>query len=268
MKAVILMKLVRGGGVSAVMLSLCAGQSEAYPRYSENRDSTNCRACHGDFRSSAYISLSDGQNWGNLHNLHRFDMLGGDCDTCHTSPSQRFPVLTNSSAGGVGFDPISCVGCHGRDEDTNPGAALRQHHWNTGIFICRGCHFDADPANYTPVGEDVPPPYYFTPDPNHPTKPTDPCNPRGQEDYAGDPEGLDNDGDDSYDGNDPDCGAVLLGDMDCNGIVNEADIPNFITALIDPANFPPGCDILNGDMDGSGTVNGMDAQGFVDALTH
>lgn len=60
----------------------------------------------------------------------------------------------------------------------------------------------------------------------------------------------------------------VLGDMDCNGIVNDADIPNFITALIDPANFPPGCEILNGDMDGSGIVNGMDTQGFVDALTN
>jgi hypothetical protein len=53
--------------------------------------------------------------------------------------------------------------------------------------------------NYTPVGEDVPPPYYFTPDPNHSTKPTDPCSPNGEEDYAGDVEGLDNDGDNAYD---------------------------------------------------------------------
>jgi hypothetical protein len=184
------------------------------------------------------------------------------------SPQDRFPVYTSSSAGGVGFDPISCVGCHGRIEDQASGAGLRQHHWNSGITICSGCHADANPAEYTPVGEDVLPPYYFTPDINHPDKPTKPCNPRGEENYAGISEGLDNDGDDLYDGNDPDCGAVLLGDMNCDGTVDENDIPNFIIALLDPANFPPNCDMLNGDFDTSGDISGSDLQGFVDVLTN
>lgn len=167
-----------------------------------------CAQCHGDFRATNYISLSDGQNWGNLHNLHRFDMLDGDCSTCHTSPN-RTPVFLSSSDGGTGLDPISCVGCHGRNEDMGPdsnrGAGLRQHHWNTGTTLCASCHDDADPANYTPVGENVLPSYYFLPDPDHPNKPTDPCNTQGEENYAGDLEGLDNDGDDLYDDNDPDC---------------------------------------------------------------
>jgi thiosulfate dehydrogenase len=67
------------------------------------------------------------------------------------------------------------------------------------------CHEDADPANYTPVGESVQPPYYFTPDDVFLLKPTDSCSSFGEEDYAGIWEGLDNDGDGIYDVLDPDC---------------------------------------------------------------
>ena len=31
----------------------------------------------------------DGQLWGNLHNLHRSDMLNGDCDACHQASGRR-----------------------------------------------------------------------------------------------------------------------------------------------------------------------------------
>ncbi|KKK94281.1 hypothetical protein LCGC14_2684430, partial [marine sediment metagenome] len=70
------------------------------------------------------------------------------------------------------------------------GAGLRQHHVNAGISSCSGCHTDADPANYTPVGEDVFPPFYgvvanLTVD--------DPAT-----------DNLDNDGDLLYDAADPD----------------------------------------------------------------
>ena len=42
----------------------------AYEQFSQDGgDATNCGACHGDFRSGSYVSLSDGTNWGNLHNL-------------------------------------------------------------------------------------------------------------------------------------------------------------------------------------------------------
>jgi hypothetical protein len=158
-------------------------------------------------------------NWGNLHNLHRSTMLSGDCNACHLSGG-RFPVILNSSVGGTGLDPIACMGCHGRQEDdtpTNPdwgsksglGAGLRQHHHNAGETLCAGCHQDADPANYTPVGENVLPPYYANPGTNHPNMPTDPCISSGNEDFAGVVQGLDNDGDGIYEGGEQDCGVPV-----------------------------------------------------------
>jgi cysteine-rich repeat protein len=191
--------------------------AEAYSTYSVNRDSTNCRGCHGDFRAGSYNSFKDGAPWATgLHDGHRFTMLSGDCSTCHSSPF--FPVLLGSSPGGTGFPPISCVGCHGRQEDAGNdsvsaglGAGLRQHHTNAGVPTCQGCHSDANPANYTPVGENVLPPYYFTPDGAHPAKPTDPCNANGSEGAVAPPTGLDNDGDLLDDGADPDCQAAVCG---------------------------------------------------------
>jgi len=176
----------------------------AYPQYSEDGDNTNCAGCHGDFRANNYTSLVDGQDWGNLHNLHRSTMLSGDCNTCHQS-SGFFPVLLDESAGGDGLDPIGCMGCHGRTQDNNPGAGLQQHHTNAGVTLCAACHDDADPANYTPVGEEILPPYYANPGNGHELIPTGSCNDDGSEDFAGLTIGLDNDGDGQYDGDDPGC---------------------------------------------------------------
>jgi hypothetical protein len=81
-----------------------------------------------------------------------------------------------------------------------------------------GCHDDADPANYTPVGEDVIPFFYGTVD----TLADDPCNDPAL-DYLenwtiGDILGLDNDGDNAYDMVDPDCVAgPVCGDGVCEG---------------------------------------------------
>jgi hypothetical protein len=195
-------------------LSVCFPNSaSAYNQYSENGDATNCRACHGDFRSNNYISPVDGQLWGNLHNIHRSTMLSGDCDACHQS-NDRFPVILYDSLGGDGLDPIACMGCHGRSEDNvaaNPsfphglGAGLRQHHTNAGVENCVGCHDDADPANYTPVGEEVLPPYYANPGNGHDAIPSESCNDNGSENFAGASIGLDNDGDHLYDTDDPGC---------------------------------------------------------------
>jgi hypothetical protein len=199
------------------LLFLMANNVQAYPQYSENRDLTNCRACHDNFRTSPYISLHDGVNWGDdNHDVHRMQMLNNDCNTCHGSPF--FPVLLGESEGGAGLPPISCMGCHGRTEDDSvanggactlgidcsPGAGLQQHHFNAGVTICLDCHAAANPADYRPVGEDVPPPYYFTPDAEHPDKPADPCD----DNFIGGPTGLDNDGDGDYDGNDSDCDPI------------------------------------------------------------
>jgi len=187
---------------------------EGYDRWSVNDDATNCGYCHGDFRNSSYLSPVDGQVWGNLHNIHRTDMLSGDCDTCHIG-DDKFPVLLNQSNGGNGFEPISCMGCHGIDPEDplqRPwwGAGLRAHHTNAGVGpdnnddTCMSCHTD-DP---TPAPEDTLPSYYFTPDANHPEKPDNPCNPASlnyPESFAGADIGTDNDGDLLYDENDPDC---------------------------------------------------------------
>jgi len=192
----------------------------AYTQWSQGNDSGNCATCHGDFRAGSYISPADGQNWGNLHNLHRTTMLGGDCDTCHGG-SNRFPVLLDDSDGGSGLESISCMGCHGRTEDTGPsnpdfssgaGAGLRQHHTNAGVTVCTGCHEDAAPANYTPVGEEILPPYYANPGTGHPAMPTAPCNDDGSENFAGAAIGLDNDGNDVYDTDDAACSVTGVPD--------------------------------------------------------
>jgi len=200
--------------VVVVLLATWTGMTQAYEQFSQDGgDPTNCAACHGDFRSNSYISLTDGTDWGNLHNLHRSTMLGGDCDACH-GPGGTFPVLISSSQGGDGLEPLSCMGCHGRSQDnteSNPdwphgyGAGLRQHHNTAGVLVCLGCHQDADPANFSSVGEGALPSYYANPGNNHPNMPTSSCNQDGSEDFAGIAEGLDNDGDNVYDGDDENC---------------------------------------------------------------
>ncbi len=197
------------------LLVLAFGQSAlAYEQYSQDGGSGNCANCHGPFRANSYISLTDGTNWGNLHNMHRNDILNGDCATCHGG-GDEFPVVINQSDGGSGLDPIACVGCHGRAEDNhagNPdfpngvGAGLRQHHFSAGVTVCTGCHQDANPSNFAVVGEDILPPYFANPGSGHPNIPGDACNADGSENFRGDPEGLDNDGDNVYDTADSDCG--------------------------------------------------------------
>jgi hypothetical protein len=93
------------------------------------------------------------------------------------------------------------------------GAGLRQHHFRSGVTVCVDCHDDADPATYTTVAESAAPPYYFTPDPSHPNKPTDPCNPGGVgENVTAGPDALDNDGNLLYDGTDSACGNTVFAD--------------------------------------------------------
>jgi len=203
----------------------------------------NCKACHGHFRATnadnntpylrdEYVSPTDGKTWnevyqevGNeapeeevgLHDVHRHIMLDkigrSRCSVCHLE-SGRYPVVLNFSST-TDLEPFSCVGCHGRQEDVGNdnmsaglGAGLRQHHTNAGVTECKTCHADADPANYTPVGENVKPPYYFAPNDVFVNKPTDPCSQNRNEDYAGGPRGLDNDGDGRYDMRDADCTPV------------------------------------------------------------
>jgi hypothetical protein len=188
----------------------------AYDDYSTSRSSGNCANCHGNFRTSPYTSLADGQSWGDdLHDTHRYTMLDGDCDVCHSSGG-RFPTLLGESAGGVGMQPLGCSGCHGRAEDGTGvgtegfGAGLRQKHWRAGQTGCVSCHADSNPANMTPVGENVLPTYYAEPGTVNPNIPSDPCSPPPDlvENFAGSSIGLDNDGNGVYDENDPACSAT------------------------------------------------------------
>ncbi len=193
--------------VTAVVAAL-ASPAGAYVTYAATPGAlaTNCAQCHGDFRAPGYISLHDGSAWGgSLHDIHRNNMLSSDCNTCHTATTNQ--IFLGSSNGGIGLSPISCLGCHGRAQEG--GAALRQHHFTAGETICAGCHNDSNPANFRPAGENVAPAYYFTPDSAHPNKPTNACNPAGEENFAGSPLGLDNDGDGLYDAADPDCRAAV-----------------------------------------------------------
>lgn len=170
---------------------------------------STCRTCHGAFIGKPYVAFTDGQTWNpDLHDIHRNTMLNFDCKTCHTSPT-FFPVFIGSSDGGTGLPGVGCLGCHGREADIghdaiSPGraAGLNQHHHRKGVTECAKCHTDADPAGYTPVGEDVLPAYYFQ-DVAHPDKPTDSCS--LSELFVSPVNGLDNDGDLLYELSDPDC---------------------------------------------------------------
>ena len=171
---------------------------------------STCRTCHGEFIGKPYVAFTDGLTWSpDLHDIHRINMLNFDCKTCHTG-STFIPVFIGSSDGGIGLPGIGCLGCHGREEDLghdniSPGraAGLNQHHHKAGVTECARCHADANPANYTPVGENFLPAYYRLPDAAHPNKPTDPCS--NSERFVSLTEGLDNDGDLRYDRTDPDC---------------------------------------------------------------
>lgn len=61
-------------------------------------------------------------------------------------------------------------------------------------------------------------------------------------------------------------GPVLCaGDLNCDGVVNFADISPFIAAIKagSPDNWPVDCPWLNGDLNGDGTVNFADISGFI-----
>lgn len=172
-------------------------------------DYSGCEGCHGGFLTDPYDPPSGGANWGDsLHAIHRADMLSFECDACHGA--EDTPVLLETSLGGGGLAPISCVGCHGRDEDdgnattsgtSQRGAGLRQRH--AGSASCGGCHDDQ--TGYTPVGENILPNYYANPGSGHPNIPTNSCNPSGGENFSGSTTGLDNDGNGTYDVADANC---------------------------------------------------------------
>jgi hypothetical protein len=64
---------------------------------------------------------------------------------------------------------------------------------------------------------------------------------------------------------------TVLGDMNCSGALDIADVPDFAQALLDPTGYTnthQSCNILRGDMNQDGLVNGRDVQLFVSHLTN
>jgi cysteine-rich repeat protein len=120
---------------------------------------------------------------------------------CHSTGDGRDPYIGSSD--GTGNNPgLGCTGCHAE-------LGLRAHHAVNGITQCAGCHPN-DPA---PAPENTMPVYYGTADTNADM----PCNPDPQANInenwtIGDFEGTDNDGDNLYDGEDPDCAVAVCGD--------------------------------------------------------
>jgi hypothetical protein len=66
------------------------------------------------------------------------------------------------------------------------------------------------------------------------------------------------------------CESGLLGDLNCDGLVNAFDIDPFVLALTDPAAYQaahPDCQLMNADINGDGLVNAFDIDPFVVLLT-
>ena len=159
----------------------------AYEVYSE------CQSCHGSFTGNTSqkgtVFPSD-----NKHFMHRSSRyMGISCDLCHSSGDNNNPFIGFSD--GTNNNPgLGCTGCH-------EGPGLRAHH-EVNRISCSNCHQEESPNP-----ENISPTYYGTPD----TNVDNPCNSAAQSNLnenwtIGDFIGLDNDGDNDFDGNDSDCG--------------------------------------------------------------
>ena len=119
-----------------------------------------------------------------------------NCNLCHGG-GDGFGDVRIGSSGAVA--DLSCNGCHVR-------AGLQTKHAGLTApdnLMCSDCH-GAPPA---PDPENIAPPFYERSDVNV----KDPClaSGAGGEDFTGDNQGLDNDGDGSYDQDDSDCATAV-----------------------------------------------------------
>jgi len=240
--------------VSVLLLTaLWALPASAYPTFDGGCAAAGCHDVV--FNQDDYTSNHDGTPWntdlmtGHLSFIP--DLQGNDeCLVCHTQIGDNPSTFSSGSSD----YPFSCAGCHGREGDntandgafggTNPGRSdgLRNHHRANGITTCNTCHT----ADQTPslVGESALPPHYGGPPGSRAALIADPCS-----DAQFGPDGLDNDGNNSYDAADPDCAG------------NQAPV-----AIDDSAstavNIPVDIDVLVNDTDADGdtlTVNSFDA---------
>jgi hypothetical protein len=207
------------------------------PRYNDG-----CQTCHrafdGPTSPKGTIFPSDSK-----HEMHRgAQNMKTDCDLCHTTGDDRNPYIASSN--GTANNPgVGCTGCHGRDYGGaigSSGVGLRAHHAAAGFAFCYDCHLIEDEP--TPLPEWVSPIYYGTAD----TNVDDPCNTLAGflENWSiGDTQGLDNDGDMLYDGDDPDCACAdddLDEVTDCDGDCDDSNETVFPGA-------PEICDGLDND---------------------
>ena len=180
--------------VFAAVLVVLFGCSSAlaYQRYNDG-----CQSCHGAFTDNTSTKGSTFPS-GGKHDMHRSSSyMNTNCNLCHRADDGRDPY-TASSTGTATNAGVGCTGCHN-------AAGLRLHHASSGVGVCADCH-SGDPA---PPKENIRPPYYGTID----TKAANPCNATAQnlinENWTTNCcEGLDTDGDNLYDMNDPDCFAI------------------------------------------------------------
>ncbi len=194
------------GSVLAVLI-FAGPRVAAFERYNDG-----CNICHGAFSGpmSPTGTVFPGDS---KHIMHRgSSYMDTSCSLCHSEGDDHNPY-TGSSAGTANNPGVGCTGCHGRDYGGaigNSGVGLRAHHFTNGVDVCFSCHGN-EPQ---PLPENVAPTYYGTPD----TNVDDPCNsdPLYLENWSiGDTRGLDNDGDNLYDGDDPDCDGGCPGGGDC-----------------------------------------------------
>ncbi|MHC4127356.1 MAG: hypothetical protein ACYSUA_04160 [Planctomycetota bacterium] len=246
-----------GAASAAVLVGVIVPSAGGYPRYRLDDVGGYCTECHGHFFDHTSPAGTRFPYQGK-HGMH-MNTMGTGCDLCHPRPG-ALPLMAYSV--GTAHNPgVGCTGCHGRDYGGaigHSGAGLRRHHYQNDVTICAGCHQD-DPR---PLPENVMPTYYNTPD----TRVTDPCNQRTGpsawgEHFSDDLDnhrGLDNDGDNQYDGNDAECGGCP---WDCGDPRDGAvGVTDFLALLSQWGETATTCDL------GAGGV-GVDLGEFVELLS-
>ncbi len=199
-----------GGGsflrffVLAALLVWGTGEARAWERWDEG---CNQASCHGDYYwTNPYLSTKGGTWPDSLHEVHADSKyMNIACDVCHVDGT--WLCTLDSSKGTANSPPYGCNGCHGRLYNNQPLSFSQVIlHENAGVnCVTSKCHANLG----SPYPETSTPPYYGNPDSNVDF----PCNNDAQtsEDWSGDGQGLDNDGDGLYDSADPDCGAAVCG---------------------------------------------------------
>jgi len=198
----------RIGALALMALATWAPRAAAYKSYDDGAGN-GCVECHNNSSEDGGFT---GGNAGGLHVLHLTKFGITSCALCHASSAGGSkPVLTYYSGDGYG-----CAGCHGRDQgETSPNSGkpkstaygLRKVHADHDVTVCANCHFPGSASTGEPMPaptilpETVQPPYYLLPNNNL----NDPCS-AAQEGFEG-TVGLDNDGNDLRDANDPACKA-------------------------------------------------------------